>query len=322
MPKSKAKPRDPKLYQEVVRAASRKFKEKTSAYRSMWIAGEYKRRGGKYAPGSRTSNLKKWRQEVWVQVEPFLLNKKMTLACGKGAHNKACRPLRRIDKTTPPTLPELLKKHGRKTLLRLARAKAKDMSVRVNWKAGTVRVKGGGKTVRVTDKMGGKRSYTLSAPRGKRFHKGFKPRFTPKQMLRMGVFEGRYLNSIRKEFPAAWFTGARLATTKGADPKLNYFGVKSRSSLGTWRRNGWINQTHDPRGWFQWYCRYWMGRRIPGEDERQIKRWKSFGARHKGQILAAYKRGTLSRPRGRPAFKTSRPKQRQGLLQWAHDPFV
>lgn len=313
----KAKPKNKRLYEEVKAIANEKFERPTSAYRSMWIQKEYIKRGGKYTEGEKGTNLSKWRKERWVQVVPYLTSKEIK-ECGSGKNKKACRPLVRVDSKTPPTLPELLKLHGKRKLLSIARKKSKDMSRRVNWKAGTL--SGGGRTIRVTDPMGGQRSYSLTARQGKDFHEEFKPKYTPKEMLKMGVFEGKYLNNIQKEFPSKWFVGAKLARGK-ADSSLNYFKVKSRSSLSTWRKKKWINQNHDPRGWFQWYCRYWLGRRIPGEDERQIKRWKSFGARHQGQIRASYRRGK-PKPKSLKQFLDSRPRQRQGLLQWSHDPFI
>lgn len=124
----------------------------------------------------------------------------------------------------------------------------------------------------------------------------------------MGVFEGKYLNDCISEFPAYWFKRARLS--HDADCGLNYFGIKSRQSLKTWREKGWIIGP-DPRGWFQWYCRYYLGRRLGGVDQFQIGRWRSF-ARHAGQIRANCYPGDI--------FCRSR--QRQSLLQWAHDPMV
>ena len=136
---------------------------------------------------------------------------------------------------------------------------------------------------------------------------GFTPKFSPKEMLAMGVFEGKYLNDCRDEFPADWFRGARIA--EHPDPALNYFGIKSRQPLSHWREKGWIIGP-DPRGWFQWYCRYHMGRRLREIDDIQIKRWRSF-ARHKAQIVRNCEPGNF----------TCRPKQRQALLQWSYDPF-
>ena len=143
---------------------------------------------------------------------------------------------------------------------------------------------------------------------GENFDPMFRPRFTPKEMLEYGVFEGKYCNDCTDEFPADWFENAKLSDV--ADPSLNFFGVKSRQSLQTWQEKGWIIEP-DPRGWFQWYCRYYLGRRIEAIDTWQIKRWKSF-ARHAGQIKANCMPGDLF----------CRPKQRQALLQWSYDPFI
>ncbi len=162
--------------------------------------------------------------------------------------------------------------------------------------------------IHVNDKMQQNYMYELVAPMGKRFAADFKPELTPPEMLMLGVFEGKYLNDCKKEFPKDWFMDARLSP-KYPDELLNYFGVKSRQSLEVWQSKGWIIEP-DPRGWFQWYCRYYMGRRIPDVDTIQIKRWKAF-SRHRAQVLKHCKENDL----------TCRPKQRQALLQWAYNPF-
>ena len=100
-------------------------------------------------------------------------------------------------------------------------------------------------------------------------------------MLRLGVFCGKYMTDCRDEFPAEWFSDAKLASDK-RDCSLNCFGVDASQSLSVWRAKGWI-YPDDPRGWFQWYCRYYLGRRLPQEDARQIKRWKAM-RRHVRQI--------------------------------------
>lgn len=165
-----------------------------------------------------------------------------------------------------------------------------------------------GDVIKVNDKMQRGYSYTLSSACGEDFNDGFKPFFSPQEMLAMGVFEGKYLNDCINEFPQEWFTSAKISDT--ANPSLNYFRIKSRQPLSVWREKGWIIGP-DPRGWFQWYCRYYLGRRINHIDELQIKRWKAF-SRHLGQIKANCKPGDLS----------CRPKQRQALLQWSYDPFI
>ncbi len=164
------------------------------------------------------------------------------------------------------------------------------------------------KTMVVHDKMQHGYRYTLSAPVGKQFHPAFKPQLTPQKMLQLGVFEGVYMRDCQKEFPKEWFTKARLAEGQ-PQKELNYFGVRASQPLSVWQKKGWINKEHDPRGWFQWYCRYYMGRRLgDGEDERQIKRWKAF-ARHASQVKKHCKQGDFS----------CRPRQRQALLHWAYD---
>lgn len=141
---------------------------------------------------------------------------------------------------------------------------------------------------------------------GRNFDPEFKPELTPKEMLRLGVFCGKYMTDTRKEFPASWFKNAKLSPKK-RDCSLNYFKVKASQPLRVWRKKGWIYKD-DPRGWFQWYCRYYMGRRIPKEDARQIQRWKGI-KRHRAQIKKNCKKGD----------KKCRPRQRQVLLHWAYD---
>ena len=117
-----------------------------------------------------------------------------------------------------------------------------------------------GDTIIVDDRMQRDYRYEIVAPMGADFWPGFAPHFSPKVMLAMGVFAGKYCNDCRDEFPADWFREARIADRP--DPELNYFAIKSRQPLSHWREKGWIIGP-DPRGWFQWYCRYWLGRRLP-----------------------------------------------------------
>ena len=162
--------------------------------------------------------------------------------------------------------------------------------------------------ITVLDRMQSDYVYELSAPVGGEFAPNFRPHFSPEEMLKLGVFEGKYLSDCSQEFPAAWFDGAKLSRTP--DESMNYFGVKSRQPLGVWRENGWIYGP-DPRGWFQWYCRYYLGRRLEEIDSIQIARWKGF-TRHAGQVRANCYPGDIF----------CRPRQRQALLQWSHDPFI
>jgi hypothetical protein len=162
------------------------------------------------------------------------------------------------------------------------------------------------KIITVNDKMQKRYRYALTAPVGKRFDPEFRPDLSPKEMLAMGVFGGKYMTDCRKEFPASWFAKAKVSPLQ-KNPKLNFFGVDASQPLAEWRRKGWIH-ADDPRGWFQWYCRYYMGRRLPQEDARQIKRWKAI-RRHLAQLKKACPTRDLH----------CRPRQRQALLHWAYD---
>ncbi len=161
------------------------------------------------------------------------------------------------------------------------------------------------KRVTVNDRMQKRYSYLLTAPVGKKFAPEFKPELTPKEMLMLGVFGGKYLTDCIAEFPADWFRKAKLCHEKH-DPKLNLFGINASNPLSVWRAKGWIHPD-DPRGWFQWYCRYYMGRRH-ADDERQIKRWKAI-RRHIAQIEKNCLPGDLD----------CRMRQRQAVLHWAYD---
>lgn len=161
--------------------------------------------------------------------------------------------------------------------------------------------------ITVNDRMQKNYTYTRTVPVGKDFDPEFKPQLTPKEMLALGVFGGIYMRDCQKEFPSDWFTHAKFAEGDMQDPKLNYFQVKASQSLAIWREKGWIYKD-DPRGWFQWYCRYYMGRRLEDEDKRQIKRWRMM-RRHIAQIRNNCKPGDVS----------CRKKQRQAVLHWAYD---
>ena len=147
--------------------------------------------------------------------------------------------------------------------------------------------------------------YVLTAPAGRNFAPDFTPELTPAQMLALGVFGGKYMTDCRREFPKSWFARAKLATGR-RDASLNYFRVNASQPLAEWRRKGWVSG-QDPRGWFQWYCRYHMGRRSP-DDERQIRRWRAI-RRHAAAVRHACEPGDLE----------CRPRQRQALLHWAYD---
>jgi hypothetical protein len=157
-----------------------------------------------------------------------------------------------------------------------------------------------------------KYKYVLTENIGENIDLEFKFAFTPKQMLEMGVFEGKYMNDMKNEFPKEWYENARIC--QRADSSYNYFGIKSRQSLKVWMKNGWVpvkKNDMDIRGWFQWFCRYYIGRRIPEIDKIQISRWKKI-KRHYAQVQKNCEKNDLK----------CRPKQRQSLLQWSWDCFV
>ncbi|MDD3887447.1 MAG: hypothetical protein PHN19_01600 [Patescibacteria group bacterium] len=161
------------------------------------------------------------------------------------------------------------------------------------------------KLVVVNDLMQKNYRYYLTEPMGKNFDPEFRPELTPKEMLEMGVFGGKYMTDCKKEFPVDWYKKAKLCH-EFHDPKLNYFGINASQPLSVWRAKGWIH-VDDPRGWFQWYCRYYLGRRH-NDDQRQIKRWKAI-KRHIAQIKKNCFKGDWD----------CRKRQRQAVLHWAYD---
>jgi hypothetical protein len=179
-----------------------------------------------------------------------------------------------------------------------------------------------GKKILVDNRMQTNYSYVLTYNAGTGITKGgldsdgklirypdFNPKYNPGQILRMGAFEGKYCNDQIFEFPKEWYKLSKLSPEK-ADPSINYFGIKSRQSLQEWIRKKWIpchKDDQDTRGWFEWWCRYWLGRRIPEVDAIQIKRWRSFN-RHYAQYLKNTKGKGID----------IHPKRRQALLQWSY----
>ena len=184
-----------------------------------------------------------------------------------------------------------------------------------------------GDTIHVSDKMTKNYTYTLTENPGQNL--AFQPYADPDEILCAGAFEGKYLNDCIEEFPAEWFLKAIALgklSPQGGDVSLNAFEEHSRLPLTSWQKSGWVPGKHiskkdpilsdpeknpDIRGWFQWYCRYWMGRRLPELDEVQIKRWRAF-TRHAGAIRANCD----------PHDLTCRPRQRQALLHWAYNPYM
>ncbi len=106
----------------------------------------------------------------------------------------------------------------------------------------------------------------------------FEPMFTPKEMLEKGIFGGTYFAELinHKDFPEEWFENIEESFYKSDKylTKVNFFKIKSGQSQEEWEAKGWMHKD-DPRGWFEWYCKYFLGRRHE-DDERQIKRWAAF----------------------------------------------
>ena len=157
----------------------------------------------------------------------------------------------------------------------------------------------------VNDLMQQDYTYQLSEPTGRNFAQDFAPELTPAEMLSLGVFGGKYMTDCVSEFPASWFKNAKLSP-EGHNSELNLFGVSASQPISVWRAKGWIHD-QDPRGWFQWYCRYYLGRRSE-DDNRQIKRWRAI-TRHIAQV----------KKNCQPYEYDCRPRQRQAILQWAYD---
>jgi len=132
------------------------------------------------------------------------------------------------------------------------------------------------------------------------YHPDFQPDLSPAQVLMLGAFGCGYFERHRrftKEFPHL----PDVCSNSHPDPEHNYFNVQASMSRREWERRGWMHKD-DPRGWFQWYCRYDMGRRH-ADDERQIKRWNNFKTRKLRAI-------------GGDTNLNNHLATRQGLLHW------
>lgn len=138
----------------------------------------------------------------------------------------------------------------------------------------------------------------------------FGPSYTPSEMLDKGIMMDSYYFAASK-VPAKYKRHPKaLKRGDKKDPKKNHFGVSSREKLWQWKKRNKIFT--DKCGWIEWYFLYHSGRRLGDEDQKQIKRWRSFVARHQGQITKS----------GQIKDLTKRTKQRQGLLQWGWDSTV
>ena len=106
--------------------------------------------------------------------------------------------------------------------------------------------------------------------------------------MREGCFGGSYFRPLYSraldaiiaddylELPFSWIEGLdpeRFLISSEYDPEVNKYKVKCGQSIEEWEAAGWISHEHDVRGWFQWYCRFFQGRRCE-DDERQVSRWR------------------------------------------------
>ena len=164
------------------------------------------------------------------------------------------------------------------------------------------------------------------------YHKLFKPNVGPKSVFRKGAFGGTYFRTIDsgvtgkthhgktaiREYPDDWFKGfdiEKKVISSKYDKKVNKYGVKCGSSLEDWENNDWIIK-QDPYGWFQWYCRYSLGRRTT-DDERQIKRWLGLAGPN-GRFRKRLMNLIISKRKGYNDPSVS-PVIRQVLLHWGYE---
>lgn len=162
-----SRPTNARLYARVKAEAKRKFERWPSAYGSAWLAREYTRRGGKYDASPRgNGGVARWMQEEWVQVVPYL-ERGQRVACGSPTtrQGKACRPMHRMSSKTPPTLPELVRAHGKAKVHSLARRKSRHMDGRVSWRQGTFRNGRKGRKGANEDARKGRHAHDLDAPK-------------------------------------------------------------------------------------------------------------------------------------------------------------
>lgn len=159
----------------------------------------------------------------------------------------------------------------------------------------------------------------------------FRPNLTPAECIRKGIFGGCYFNPRggkagifasevaidHSEFPAAWFAGIsqELYISRRYNVPTNAYKVKSGFGQKEWESKGWMH-VQDPRGWFQWYCRFFCGRRS-ADDARQIGRWCACASprgRWRNQLCGAVARGS-----GRWNDLNVSPVIRQTLLHWGYE---
>lgn len=96
---SKPEPLDKALYERVKKMADEKY-DRPSAYKSGFIVKKYKELGGRYSGEKDKSDLKRWFNEEWKDVNP---NKTDT-------SYPVYRPTKKINDKTPLTVAEIDKK--------------------------------------------------------------------------------------------------------------------------------------------------------------------------------------------------------------------
>ena len=166
-------------------------------------------------------------------------------------------------------------------------------------------------------------------------HIDFKPNLSPHDVLRKGSFGGTYFRNIYSqvvgkklenqhlEYPKAWFKDldiTNMITSIKYEPKINTYKVKCGQSLTDWEDSGWISNL-DPFGWFQWYCRFYLGRRHSIEDERQIKRWRNITGekgRHRNTLITLIYRERQKNKDISIHDITISPARRQTLQHWGY----
>ena len=152
----------------------------------------------------------------------------------------------------------------------------------------------------------------------------FSPNKTPVEIINEGAFGGTYFRDIYSGVNGKWYRNSwkEFEFLEDIDPKLyssnyynvkvNKYGVKCGTSLRFLENKGWMNG-QDPFGWFQWFCRYHLGRRNI-DDSRQIKRWLGIVNRFKGILVKMIKDKSTK-------FDdvSVLPKIRQILLHWGYE---
>ena len=331
--------KESQAYIKAKRDADKKFKEKTSAYKSMYIVSQYKKYNGKFLSSKeKKKGLTRWLNEKWIRVDPktgkpMRKNGKL-VDCGRSKSEKnnkikkgMCRPYKRITKDTPKTVKEL----GKKEIKRRLKKKKKYPDKKLSGGKKNSLKKTNLKKKKMKKKNNNKNNIKHMNNNDKTLHESFKPNLTPKEVFAKGAFGGTYFRPIYssitkkhykskdviKEYPKSWFKGIdieKMVTSSKYDKNVNKYGVKCGSDLKDWEKSGWMHK-QDPYGWFQWYCRFYMGRRTD-DDERQIKRWLALAGpkgRFKNRLI-----NMIKNKGAKYDDESISPVIRQTLLHWGY----